>query len=295
MDKKTHEIIWDPNEVEIPTATMNFRIKCATSQRGWQEVVRIFSEKGVSVDKLNIAEVGCGTGTMSLTFALMGASVTLIDFNEKVLERTRNIYNLYNCQAKFIKADCLRLPPKEIIDAFDLVISVGLAEHFTGEYRKKCIAYHRQLLKKGGVAFIAVPNCLSFFYQMIRFIRELTKTWDLDVEVPFSNTELKRLAKEVGFTDSYVIGYTSFYRDFLDYFWGLISAIKDFFPEELKKALKKWRAKIETDRESSYYTYEDMRKYCQDISESSKRVFYRKPKFWLANKYCSRIELFAFK
>lgn len=294
MDRKTQEIIWEPDEVEMSMAKMNFRIKCATSQRGWQEVIRIFSEKGIPVDKLNIAEVGCGTGTMSLTFALMGASVTLIDFNEKVLERAGNIYNLYNCQAKFVKADCLHLPPKEVIDAFDLVISVGLAEHFTGEYRKKCIAYHGQLLKKGGVALIAVPNCLSPFYQMIRFIREFRRTWDIDVEVPFSNTELKKLAGEMGFTDSYVIGYTSFYRDFLDYFWG-VSVIKDFFPEGLKKAFKKWRAPIKTDKESSYYTYEDMRRYCRNISESSKRSFYRKPKFWLANKYCSRIDLFAFK
>ena len=39
---------------------------------------------------LKVAEVGCGTGTFSLTLALLGASVTLIDFNAKVLENAKS-------------------------------------------------------------------------------------------------------------------------------------------------------------------------------------------------------------
>ncbi|MCX5667250.1 MAG: hypothetical protein NTY34_02935 [Candidatus Omnitrophica bacterium] len=107
MDEKTRKEIWNPVGGDMTKEGMGLRIKAAVSQRGWREVVRIFEKRGIAVSALKVAEVGSGSGTMALTFGLMGVSVTLIDFNEKALERSRNIYEMYGCAARTVQ--CLRL------------------------------------------------------------------------------------------------------------------------------------------------------------------------------------------
>lgn len=139
QEKRLNETAWDPQNSDITKTKMDERIKNFTSYLGWQHTVRPITKMGIPFNKLKIAEVGCGTGTFSLTFGLLGASVTLIDFNQKVLERAKKIYSFYDCKTEVIKANCLDIPPREIAGTFDLVVSAGLAEHFIGKDRVKCI------------------------------------------------------------------------------------------------------------------------------------------------------------
>lgn len=136
--KKTVTEIWSPQETEMLVPTMARRIRDTLSYNSWYHAVKALSIKGLQVNKLNVVEVGCGTGTASLTFGLLGASVTLIDLNERALERTKRIYDRFRCPARFIRTDCLEPPPEGMEGAFDLALSSGLAEHFTGVYRQRC-------------------------------------------------------------------------------------------------------------------------------------------------------------
>lgn len=240
-NKKMGKAEWNPENTGIAKETIAWRIKTCTSYRGWQHTIGLIDKLGIPFDQLKTAEVGCGTGTFSLTLSLMGASVTLIDYNEKVLENTRKIYNTYGCKATFIKADCLDTPPEEILESFDLVVSGGLAEHFMGKDREKCIAYHKLLLKDRGIAYIGVPNRFSPFYQWIRSFRRLTGTWRILIEIPFSDNELKRLAEKAGFGNSYVLGNASPGRDFVVYSRGFISAVIDILPQSLRNKIRKMK------------------------------------------------------
>jgi cyclopropane fatty-acyl-phospholipid synthase-like methyltransferase len=94
---------------------------------------------------LKIAEVGCGTGTFALTFALLGASVTLIDSNEEALKNAEKIYKMYGCTTQCVKANVLDSPPDNLRKSFDVAISGGLAEHFIGKNLASCISFHRRL------------------------------------------------------------------------------------------------------------------------------------------------------
>lgn len=243
-DHKTHSHVWDPQDANISPAHVARRIDQAIARRGWRRTMKLVLEQKGSLTGLRVVELGCGTGTGSLILGLSGASITLIDVNPNVLEATKKMYATFGCPAKFVQADCVDAIPAGLGESYDLVVSGGLAEHFTGAYRVRCIEYHRELLKEGGIALIGVPNRWSPFYQWIRSFRTLTGTWGLDVEVPFSNPELKRLAREAGFRDCVVIGSESLARDWAVYARGFASAMMDLVPRRLRESARAWKNDI---------------------------------------------------
>lgn len=293
MSERMSENVWEP-DLNISREKMDRRIRnCIYNFLSWKHTIRLLLEKKVPFNTLNIAEVGCGTGTLSLTFALMGASVTLIDYNQRVLENAKEIYKLYGCKAEFIKADCMEPPFANLTGKFDLVISSGLAEHFIGKDREKCIKYHRLLLKESGFACVGVPNKFSPFYQWIRLFKKVTGTWELEVEVPFSPRELRYLAKSVGFKEAYVIGNAPLMKDLIDYSIGFGSAIKQLLPVSLKDRIR-IKKKGGAVQNGSIYTSEDIRKYINDMVDMVNRGKYKKPRSLLLNNFSAGIYLFAF-
>jgi len=280
--------VWDI-DFDISEETMNRRIQTCTRHFGWQHAVRLILERNVPFNALKIAEIGCGTGTTSLTFGLLGASITLLDFNRRVLGKAQDIYDLYDCKAEFIEADCMEAPCAELKGKFDIVISSGLAEHFTGIDRAECIRYHRLLLKDGGVAYIGVPNKLSPFYQWVKSFRKLTGTWDLEIEVPFSPQELKNLAIKVGFEYAYIIGNAPLAKDLIDYSRGFGAAIKQLLPVRFQERFKTKR----TGNNVQSYVQNDMRKYCREMVASINRGYFKMPRSPLVNTFSAGIILFA--
>lgn len=264
MDKYTQNSVWD-SAGEISLARMNARIKCAVLNLGWQESVRIILRKGIDINNLCLAEAGCGTGTMALTFGLMGASVSLIDFNRKALERAGSVFRMYDCQAQYINEDCLNSPSQKLRGKFDLVISSGLLEHFSGRYTEAILNYHKELLKEGGFVLIGVPNARSPWYNFIRFIRTITATWVIDLEVPFSAEELKKRAEEIGLSDCYVIAYSGWFADFKYHIWGFFSALGDLLPQGIKRPLQEWKKLlVARSNDQAASSVEQMRRFCQD-------------------------------
>lgn len=290
MGKRMSEDIWESN-LDISKEIMDRRLRnCISNFLSWQHTIRLILERRVSFNTLKIAEVGCGSGTLSLTFAIMGASVTLLDYNQRVLEKAKEIYKLYGCSSEIVKADCMETPIADLIGKFDLVISSGLAEHFIGVDREKCIEYHRHLLKKDGFACIGVPNKFSPFYQWIRLFKKLTGTWELEIEVPFSPGELKCIAKKVGFRKAYVIGNMTLMRDLKDYTLGFGSAVKQLLPNILKAKLK---ALKNEERKGKSYSDHDIKRYLNDMAEMKKRNI-SKSSSSLVNNLSAGIYLFAF-
>jgi len=289
MNKRMSEDIWDV-DFDITKSMMDRRIRICTLHFGWQHAVRVILERGTPFHKLKIAEVGCGTGTTSLTFCLLGTSVTLLDFNQCALKNARDIYKLYDCKAELVLADCMDTPVDELRGKFDFVVSSGLAEHFSGIDREACIRYHRLLLKDGGIAYIGVPNTLSLFYQWVRSFRKLTGTWELEIEIPFSPKELKFLAKKVGFNEAYIIGNAPLGKDLIDYSRGFGSAVKQLFPAYVQERLQTQRER----KKIQSYILDDMRRYCQDMVDAISRGYFKRPRSLLVNTFSAGLILFAF-
>jgi 2-polyprenyl-3-methyl-5-hydroxy-6-metoxy-1,4-benzoquinol methylase len=289
MNIRMSEGVWDV-DFEISKSIMDRRIKNCTRHFGWQHAVRLMLDRGKPFHNLKIAEVGCGTGTTSLTFGLLGASVTLLDFNRRVLKKAQDIHNLYNCGTELIHSDCMTTPMAKLRGKFDFVISSGLAEHFMGADREECIRYHRLLLKDGGIAYIGVPNTLSPFYQWVKTFKKLTGTWNLEVEIPFTRRELKKLAVTVGFKEAYVIGNAPLTKDLIDYSRGFGSAVKQLFPVYVQERLQAQKAR----KKMQSYIPGDMRRYCQDMVTAINQGYFKRPRSPLINTFSAGIILFAF-
>ena len=223
---------------------MNARFQTSMPRRGWKHAAKILSSKTPDYSNLEIADVGCGTGTFALLFGLLGAKIVLIDYDKSVLEATKKIYEMWRVKAEFHNLSCLNTPPEYLLDRFDMVSSGGLAEHFTGEDRSRCISFHYKLLKKGGFAYIGVPNALSPFYQAVVGFRRLTATFGIDIEVPFSYGELIHMARKLGFDRYYVLGNEYLRRDCIEYTLGMISACIDILPDKVKTTIRSLQKKV---------------------------------------------------
>src|SRR3989338_10335611 len=95
---------WDKECSCFTKPQMDQRIDTCSSYVGWQRAIMLIHNLGLPWNEVRVAEIGCGSGTFALTMAILGASVTLIDFNRKALEEARKVYAFYNCAAEFIDA-----------------------------------------------------------------------------------------------------------------------------------------------------------------------------------------------
>jgi len=236
---------------------MEGRIRGFCSSRAWQYTAANVLKNKLSFNGLKIAEIGCGTGTFALTFRLLGAEATLIDNDPEALEVAKGIFGLYNQKAVFIQADVLgERKLADLKGKFDLVVSCGLAEHFKAEERQRCFDYHYQLLKKGGIAYIGVPNRLSFPYQAVKLFRKLSRTWDIEIEKPFTYWELINRARKVNLHSYKIIGGHSLMKDIENYSLGLVSAFLNLCPYGWRQRIKdlknnRLNSKIQTEDASS--------------------------------------------
>ena len=230
---------------QVNRETMDARIRTTVSAPGWQRSLGMLLALGEPLECLQVAEVGCGSGTHALTLNLLGATTTLIDADAAALAVAQAAFHLYGRTGTFHQANVLDPVPAALVGRFHYVVSGGLAEHFRGPDRVTCLAFHRALLRPGGVTHIGVPNRLSPFYQLVRGVRILTGTWELDVEVPFSPGELRALARAAGFARAVVRGNYPLQRDAKDYLLGLASALLALTPG-LRRRLRQVRTATAT-------------------------------------------------
>lgn len=212
---------------------------------GWKNSVRLLQRTGKPFPDLCTLEIGCGSGTFSQSLALLGARTVLVDCDEEALKTAEKIYSLLGLKGRFINRDVLNGDFSDMKNSFDMVISGGLAEHFQGQERERCIRVHREMLNAGGFAYIGVPNKLSPFYWLVRIIRTLTGRWDIEMEKPYTFYELKKLAEKSGFFSYEVKGNYSLSEDAVEYTLGAISALAALFPgiREIFQAMRKGKKK----------------------------------------------------
>jgi 2-polyprenyl-3-methyl-5-hydroxy-6-metoxy-1,4-benzoquinol methylase len=163
----------------------------------WQRIERIVLREFGNFYGLQVIEIGAGTGTNAALMAKRGANVTLLDYSEGALKHARKFFERNGLSAQFIKQDALSLPI-DLFEKYDISMSFGLAEHFKGVERTKIIKAHFDILRKGGITFIAVPNKYNVPYRIFKLLAEYTDKWRVGEEYPFSRGELKKLCQQIG-------------------------------------------------------------------------------------------------
>ena len=225
-------------EYVVDRTLMRRRIESGTQALGWVETVARMIEGDKRFEDTTVAEVGCGTGTFSLTLSMLGTRSTLIDGDPDALDTARRVFSLYEQEAEYVLCNVLAEPPEHLKGRFDVVISGGLAEHFTGEDRLRCFKFHQELCKVGGFVCIGVPNRLSLGYRMVRFIKELTGKWTIGCEIPYTYRELTKIASRLGFSEFSVLGNYTLTKDLKNYSYAFFAAIAEVIPGGFRA---KWR------------------------------------------------------
>jgi SAM-dependent methyltransferase len=149
---------------------------------------------------LRVIELGAGAGTNAALMARRGADVTVLDYSERALDRARELFAANVVTARWISGDAL-LFPHTLRGQFDVAMSFGLNEHFTGRARVLIFSAHLDALAPGGIAFISVPNAHNLPYRAFKWLAETTRRWRLGVEVPFERAELEAICSSLGVRD----------------------------------------------------------------------------------------------
>lgn len=169
---------------------------------------------GRPVEKMKVLEVGCGRGTMSCYFADHGATVSLLDSSNAVIERARGFFAGQNWQADFMVADAQEIPQAE--GTYDLVFSMGLLEHF--EAPAKTIAEQLRVLRAGGIFLAYViphnPHCVQSQYEWINtLLKHYQGSGETKIEEKsavyrsdFNSSYYEKILKELGVDFSFVYG-----------------------------------------------------------------------------------------
>ena len=194
----------------------------------WQRMERRIVERFGDCGGLRVVELGAGAGTHAALLAQRGADVTVLDFSARALERSRSFFERNRVRAEHVLADATALAD-EWTGACDVSMSFGLAEHFTGDMRRRVIRAHLDVLRKGGVAFVSVPNRWNLPYRLYKFLAEKRGTWPYGQEVPYSRRELAAIMRDLGVREY------GFFGD------SLIGSLRFFpAPPYLRKGLARW-------------------------------------------------------
>ncbi|MBC8392593.1 MAG: glycosyltransferase [Deltaproteobacteria bacterium] len=138
--------------------------------------------EGISTKGKKLLEVGCALSIWLPYFATeFGFEVTGLDYSEPGCRNTEKILQKEGIAGNIICADLLD-PPNNMTEAYDVVISFGLVEHF--ENTAVCLLSLKKFLKKRGLLITFIPNMVGitgFFQKMLnREIYDIHVIIDVD-------------------------------------------------------------------------------------------------------------------
>jgi ubiquinone/menaquinone biosynthesis C-methylase UbiE len=136
-----------------------------------------------------VLDIGCGVGAhLSDIKNKVGAECYGIDISPIAVKLSKD---------KRIKLKVADMEKTTYPDNFfTKVFSLGVYEHTPNSL--SVFKELNRVLKKGGIAYITVPNKYSF-YHITKNIRVWLGTWDLGYEKSFSKPEIKQLLNRTGF------------------------------------------------------------------------------------------------
>jgi len=112
-----------------------------------------------------VLDGGCGSGIVSVAFAILGAQVTGVDVTRKCVENSRRRAEKFDVECRFVEADLIDL---DLDEEFDIIYSWGVLHHTPdAEASFRHLANH---LATGGEMIIAVylKTALSGFWNFSR-------------------------------------------------------------------------------------------------------------------------------
>ena len=159
--------------------------------------------KGQGGDRARVLEVGCGTAIDSLALAeATDCRAHGVDLSIEAIKTALEASSTFTVGMELAQADAHNLPFKD--EAFDLVFSQGVLEHFSDP--RPVVEEQRRVLRSGGRLIISVPQKYTA-YTLAKRRRIRKGTWPWGYESEFSFRALRSLGDNLGLHVIAVIGY----------------------------------------------------------------------------------------
>lgn len=145
-------------------------------------------------NKKTFCEIGCGSSILLTELSESVGEVVGIDYSQKALERSRNLFQRLKIRNfRLLEDDIRRLKSK---GKFDVVFSNGLLEHF--EDPGKIILNHLEITKDGGHTIIAVPHKYSFknVWYLLTRPKPLRRYWPWTEQMFFTKKGIEHCCKK---------------------------------------------------------------------------------------------------
>lgn len=144
----------------------------------WSEAILAWSRPGQNQTS---AEVGCGSGYMSLALAERGYEVTLIDIAPSALALAKRVFDHHGRSCDLRLADLFQMDDSV---QYDLVWNAGVMEHFLPEEIQQGLESMGRAVKPGGRMIILVPSARGRLYRYGKARLEAKGRWTFGVEYP---------------------------------------------------------------------------------------------------------------
>ncbi|MFC1581177.1 class I SAM-dependent methyltransferase, partial [Thermodesulfobacteriota bacterium] len=214
-----HKSLWGQDEVTDISSVFRSCLGYAATP-GFAFIKQTIESSYGTFSGLKSIELGGGLGKMSVLFSLLGAKTTLVDYSPKQLKRAEYVAKKFQINSVFILKNILQLP-KSFSGAYDVSMSFGTAEHFFGVERQKVFHVHSEVLRKGGLCIIWVPNRYGFFYHFGVLARKTFKRAVSKIdEIPFTRKDLRRRAERLRLKEIKIIGGEMLKNDFLNHIFN---------------------------------------------------------------------------
>jgi 2-polyprenyl-3-methyl-5-hydroxy-6-metoxy-1,4-benzoquinol methylase len=148
--------------------------------------------KGVDTKNKSILEIGCGNSVfLSYFHKEFGLAVAGVDYSEYGIIQTQKVFDRDGVKGNLYLADAFA-PPAELVNKYDYVISLGVAEHF--EDTTAALHAFSQFVKPGGVLITSVPNLSG----VTGFLQAKMNKPVMDIHVPMDKEYLDNAVQKAG-------------------------------------------------------------------------------------------------
>ena len=171
---------------------------------GFSKYTRLYTQnwlitqiKNYSKDAIDLAEFGGGNSCFhdAILESCNILTYTIYDNNAVGIKKFKEKY-FSNHISEAIESDLLK---KEIVEKnkYDIVMSVGLIEHFDEIGTKEIVKKHFDAVKSGGIVIITAPTP-TMLYKIIRKSAESLHVWTFHDERPLKPDEMKKSVEGLG-------------------------------------------------------------------------------------------------
>ncbi|NJR14325.1 MAG: class I SAM-dependent methyltransferase [Calothrix sp. CSU_2_0] len=193
--EKTDKNYWDScwQDADIPSI-VNPHITGIRNYNN-RKLHQYFSQvlSGRNTKELKLLEIGCARSTWLPYFAKeFGFNVCGLDYSEIGCKQAKAILSNSNIEGDIVCTNFFQ-PPDNLIEAFDVVVSFGVVEHF--EDTAQCISAFSKFLKPNGIIITIIPNMVG----LMGWTQKIFNKPVFDIHMPLDLKLLTNAHEVVGF------------------------------------------------------------------------------------------------